>query len=292
MTKRFVFVIHPLVPVARWLIGVRSLNFGLVFGRTDGSDPDDACIIARVGFGEVEGIIAAVPMLPDQLLADQERALACMERAVQLAAPVGCIGLGSVLSVVAGRGKPLQDRCGIPVTTGNAATAWAAWRVTEQVAQGRPVAVIGSRGTVGKVLVELCSATADPADLGRFKVLVGAHTTGGSVTPDELSDGTTLIDVALPRTLSARARPTVRVVAGESIALPQGWRRDFWGHVFHIVAGYGPRSVYACLLEPLVAVLAGRTQPWAQGRNLPAEAVRSFAAEVESLGFRVEIKDS
>lgn len=284
------FLVHPLVPAARVLIGLRTGNVGLALGTRDGTDPDDARIVARVGFGDVEGVIAAVPMLPDQLLADQERALACMERAVQMAAPTGCVGLGSVLSVVAGRGKALQERCGIPVTTGNAATAWAAWRVTQQVAMGRPVAVIGSRGTVGKALVELCEAAADPADLSRFSVLVGAHTTGGSVDPSEVAPGTTLVDVALPRTLSGRARPGVRVVAGESVALPPGWRRDAWGHAFHVLAGYGHQSVYACLLEPLIAVLSGRTQPWAQGRTLPVEAVRAFGAEAEGWGFRAQIR--
>ena len=288
--KRFVFLVHPLVPIAKHLIGLRSGNVGLAIGRRDGCHPDDVCVVARVGFGEVEGLIAAIPMLPHELLADQERALVCMERAVQIAAPVGYVGLGSVLSVIAGRGKPLQERCGLPVTTGNAATAWAAWRVTEQVAEGRPVAVIGSRGTVGKALVDLCSATPDPRELSRFSVLVGAHTTGGSVDPSEVAAGTTLVDVALPRTLGGRPRAGVRVVAGESVTLPPGWRRDGCVYAFHILAGYGHFSVYACLLEPLIGVMLGRSTPWAQGRNLPAEAVRAFGVEAEKLGFRPEVR--
>jgi predicted amino acid dehydrogenase len=272
------------------LIGLRAGNAGLVSGRRDGSDPDDVCEIARIGFGDVEGVVVAVPMLPEQLLADQERALACMERAVQIAAPIAAVGLGSVLSVVAGRGKPLQDRCGIPITTGNAATAWAAWRLTERVAQGRPVAVVGSRGAVGKSLVELCRAAADPSDLRPYPVVVGAHTSGGTVAPHEIAPGTTIIDVALPRTLAARPDRSVTVLAGESIALPEGWRRNGWGHVFHVVAGYGHRSVYACVLEPMIAALIGRETPWAQGRHLPADAVRAFAAEAESRGFVPEIR--
>lgn len=291
MARRFVFVVHPLVPLARRLIGVRTAQPRLATGGSDGTSPDEVALVARVGFGDVEGLVVAVPMLPDQLLADQELALDMMERAVQIAAPVQFVGLGSVLSVVAGRGAPLQERCGIPITTGNAATAWAAAAVAREVAAGRPIAIHGGRTSVGKVLTTILGAAPDPQDLRGYPVVVGAHTTGGTLDPARLAPGTTVIDVAMPRSLSGPVPPGVRVVAGESVRLPAGWRRDGWGWIFHLVAGYGLGSVYACLLEPLLALRLGRTTPFAQGRTVSVDAVLELGAAAEAAGFHPRIVD-
>lgn len=295
MTRRFAFLVHPLVPWARRLAGVRTLKPRLALGLDDGTALDDVAELARVGFGDVEGVIIGVPLLPAQLLADQALALRAMERAVQIAAPVQFVGLGSVLAAVAGRGAPLQEACGIPVTTGNAATAWCAAEVTRRVARGRPVGVLGGRGAVGRAIAELLveeglEVVLDPQDVRAFPVLVGAHTTGGVLDPARLAPNATLVDVALPPTLSGPPPPGVTVYAGESLALPKGWRRDVWGHVFHVAAGYGWRHVYACLLEPLVALHEGRTTPFAQGRRVHLADVRAFGRAMKALGFAPELR--
>lgn len=267
-------------------MGLRTGRPGLVTGARDGTDPDDCAELARFRYRGVEGRIVGVPMLPEQLLADQERALRCMQRAVQIAGPVGAVGLGSVLSVVAGRGAALEQLCGLPVTTGNAATAWAAWRITERLRAGREVGVVGAKGTVGRVLCELLGAVPDPQDLRAFPVLVGSHTTGATVDPSRLAAGTTLVDVALPPTLSGPAPAGVTVVPGERLPLPEGWSRNAWAWLFHIAAGYGVGHVYACLLEPLVGMLAGRERAWQQGRALSADTVRAFGEAAEAHGLR------
>lgn len=294
--KRFVFVVHPLVPVARMLSGAPIVKPRLLFGGRPRL-PDDVGIYCRVGFGDVEGVVAGVPMLPHELLADQELALRCMERAVQEAAPVQFVGLGSVLAAIASRGAALEAACGIPVTTGNAATAWAATHVARRVAREgghRSVAVLGGKGGVGRVVAELLGdeleVRLDPEDLDDVRLVVGCHTTGGVLAPDRVRAGTTLVDVALPRTLSGPTPAGVRVLAGESVALPRGWRRNGWGVLFHLVAGYGLHSVYACLLEPLFALATGRRVAFAQGRKVDASAVRAFGAAAEAAGFVPEIR--
>lgn len=284
---RFAFLVHPLVPVAQRLQGLRTAQAGVALGRSVGGDPDEVGVLATVRYRGVEGVIVGVPMLPEALLADQERALRCMLRATQIAGPIDAVGLGSLLSVVAGRGVALEQACGIPVTTGHAATAWAAWRITEALRGDRPVGVIGAKGAVGRALVELLGATPDPPEPGEFPVLVGAHTTGGTLAPERLRAGTTLVDVALPPTLSGPAPAGVTVVAGERLRVPAGWQRDGWGWVFHAVAGYGLFHVYACLLEPLVAALESRPSAWQQGRTLPAARVREFAEAAERHGLSV-----
>ncbi len=290
---RFVFLVHPLVPAARRLMGLRTGRPGLVLGTRDGTDPDDCAELARFRYRGVEGVFVGVPLLPDQLLSDQEGALRSMQRAVQIAGPVSFVGLGSVLSVVAGRGAALEALCGLPVTTGNAATAWAAWRTAESLRGGREVAVIGAKGTVGRALVELLGATPDPQDLREFSLLVGSHTTGGTIDPARLAPGATLVDVALPPTLSGPAPAHVRVVPGERLPLPPGWSRNAWAWCFHAAAGYGLHHIYACVLEPLVALLEGRERAWQQGRALSATTVREFgaAAAEHGLGFSPQAAD-
>lgn len=270
---------------------------GLLLGTRPPRIPEDVGQYCRLGFDDVEGVIMGIPLLPDELLADQSQALVAMERAVQLAAPVGVVGLGSVLAVVAGRGQALQEACGLPVTTGNVATAWAAFDIATRAArernQGR-IAVLGGRTGVGKVLAELLRAefdvTVDPPDLAAHPFLVGAHTSGQFIAPDALAPGAVLVDVSLPRTLSGRPRADTTVYAGESVALPPGWRRDGWGVLFHLLAGYGLNSVYACLLEPLIAARLGRSEPFAQGRRVEAEAVRAFGKAASAAGFVPELK--
>lgn len=263
--------------------------------RSDGSRPEDVAILARVGLEDVEGLIVGVPLLPEQLLADQELALRSMTRAVQIAAPVRFVGLGSVLAAVAGRGSALQEACGIPVTTGNVATAWTACEVVQRVAEGRPVAVLGGRGAVGKAIAERLAGRGhrvalDPEDVRAWPIVVGASTTGGVLSPDALAPNAVLVDVALPPTLNGPPPPGVRVYAGESLALPPAWSRDVWGHVFHVVAGYGWRSVYACLLEPMLALRSGRTRPFAQGRRLSQSDIDDFGTAALAAGFTPEVR--
>ena len=279
----------------RWLEGVRTLRPGLILGLRDGRDPADTAALCRLSFRGVEGVVVGVPMLPDQLLADQHAAVAAMADVLTERVGADFVGLGGMLAVVGGRGVALSERCGLPVTTGNAATAWAALRITSQVARPGPIAVLGGRAAVGKALHRLLldegfEAVLDPEDLSVYRTVVGAQATGGQVDPARLGPGAALVDVALPRTLSGAARPDMVVVKGESVALPPGWGRDLWGHVFHVLAGYGHSSVYACLLEPLVAVLEGRTEPYALGRHLDPEAVRAFGRSAEALGFVPEVK--
>jgi predicted amino acid dehydrogenase len=218
-----------------------------------------------------------------------------MCRAAQIGGQLDMIGLGSVLAVVAGRGTALQEQTGIPVTTGNAATAWTALTVASAVHESGPIAVLGTNGPVGRAVAALLreegfTVADDPEDCRPFRLLVGAHTSGGILPPEQLSPGTTLVDVALPPTLSGPAPRGVRMLKGESIALPRGWRRDYWGHLFHLISPFGHQSTYTCLLEPLAAVLTGRREPFAQGRRLRLDAVREFGQAATALGVYPEIK--
>lgn len=294
------------------VVGFRRGNVRMALGRRAVGEPGR---IARVGIrGVCEGEVISVPLVPQELLEDQERALDGMTQAVRVAGPVQAVGLGSLLSVVAGRGVALGQRVSVPVTTGNAATAWAAWRNVHQVLAEtghRRVALLGFSGGVGRVLAELLAEDGVELVLGgkgkalekrasklgfsllpeaeaaaSAPVVVGAATTGGTLDPQALQENAVVLDVALPPTLQAGPRPTgVRVLAGEAVSLPKGWARDGWGQLYHLFAGYGPWQLFACLAEPLVLAHTGRDRPFAQGARVHAQDVRDFGTEAVKLGF-------
>ncbi len=292
---RFAFLVHPLHWLGRGATGARSLNWRRVLQIPTPPAASEVGILCRVGFRDAEGLVIGVPLLPEDILSQQQLALDMMCQAVKIGQPLEMIGLGSVLAVVASRGAALQQETGVPVTTGNAATAWTALTVASAVHESGPIAVLGSGGPVGRAVAAMLreegfTVEEDPDDCRPFRLLVGAHTTGGILPPEQLSAGATLVDVALPPTLAGPAPRGVRVLKGESIALPRGWRRDVWGHLFHIISPFGHQSTYTCLLEPLVAVLTGRREPFAQGRRLSLDAVREFGRAATAFGFYPEIK--
>ena len=289
--------------------GVRNLNVGLALGRRDGTDPWDVAPICRVGLrGVAEGVVVSIPLTPADMLVDQERALTRMMRACALVGDVDAVGLGRLCAVVAGRGEALAERVSVPVTTGGAATAWALWRNTQAVVArvGGPIAVIGSTNAVGNAVAALLAdeghevrvdhprgarggviACAGPDEAARgAAVVVGAGPTGASLDPGALRPGAVVVDVALPGTVRGRVPRGVRVIAGEAVSLPAAWTRDGWGLIYHLLAGYGPTQVYACLVEPLVLATTHRGAPFALGRRVAPAVVQEFGAAAEALGFR------
>lgn len=308
---RFAFLVHALTGFHRRAVGVRSLRPGLALGRRDGTALGDVTEICRVGLrGVAEGVVVNVPLTPEQMLADQERALSRMMRAAALAGPVGAIGLGSLCAVVAGRGEALAAQVSSPVTTGGAATAWALWQNTRRVLAVRPgpVGIVGSSGAVGGAVAALlaedgvalrldhpraargvpgATAFAGPAEaVEGCEIIVGAGPTGATLPAEAVKPGAVIIDVALPATARGRLPRGVRVLAGEAVCLPAGWDRDGWGWLYHVLAGYGPTQVFACVIEPLVLAAIGRDRPFALGRKIEIEAIRTFATAAEGFGFK------
>ena len=67
--------------------------------------------------------------------------------------------------------------------------------------------------------------------------------------------------------------------------MPDAWRRGVWGRVYHLVSGYGYRTVLACLVEPVVMAANHRTVPYGQGRSLDVADVLDFGKQAAKLGF-------
>ena len=124
---RFLFIVHALSNEHRRIIGVRGAKLGLSLDRRDGSDPRDVSYICSFSLpsspshSAVQGDVVAIPLTPEELLVDQDRAVRMMHRAVKIAEQRGpavdVVGLGSLCAVVGGRGVALQERLSVPVTT-------------------------------------------------------------------------------------------------------------------------------------------------------------------------------
>jgi predicted amino acid dehydrogenase len=311
---RFCFVVHALSRIHRGIMGVRSANMGLVGQWRDGTDPSDVMRVCSLALnGVAEGVVVAVPMVPQDLLGNQERAVERMQQAVALAGDIDAVGLGSLCAVVGGRGEELASRLSVPVTNGGAATAWAILENTRLVLQHRPpgpVAVLGARGPVGRVVAASLAQDGievrvdhpraakgldvqpanGPADAVKgCSVVVGAGSTGRTLSAEALSPGSVVIDVAIPGTIIGRPDPSVTILAGEAVSFPAHWERGVWGWLYHVLSGYGPAQVFACLLEPLVLASLHRETPFSIGRQLTVGDVASFGAAATALGFRAHL---
>ena len=147
---------------------------------------------------------------------------------------------------------------------------------------GIPVRVDSKRGAKG-LNVTVCS---DPVSaVEGCPIVVGAGPTGATVPAQALHPNAIVVDVAIPGTIVGRPARGVQILAGEAMTLPSDWKRGGWGHLFHVVAGYGPRQVYACLVEPLILAAQGRMEPFAQGRRISPDGLEQFGQAAKALGF-------
>lgn len=307
--KRFVFIVHPLTPLQRKIMALRCRQWGSL---SSGSYKyQEVATLCRFRWGtEIEGSVVSIPLLPEELLKDQQRSLELLHHAVCLAraesGSLDVVGLGALCSVVASRGSELQQRLDIPVTTGNAATAWCIYSHTIELYKEGRVAILGSGSPVGRVLTQMLHSQNIPliVDTKRAgkklgipfgeacnivpdaSLVLGCGPTGPSLDPKFLAPNAVLIDVALPQTLNKSSDH--KVYMGEAMSMPRSWHRGFWGPLYHLVSGYGWSTVLACLVEPLALVSSNRTSPYAQGARLHQEDILAFGAESSRLGFRAK----
>ena len=294
-------------------MALRCRKFGLLTGGRDGTEPDDVATLCRFRYGrEILGEVVCVPLLPEQLLSDQQLALDRMLRAVRHAAKDGifpsAVGLGSLCAVVAQRGEALQQHLDVPVTTGNAATAWTLFRnILGQAGQDPgEIGIVGSGSPVGLatstllaskgLTIRVDSKKAARASGGSYfptseeavagcRVVAGCGPTGPILEPRALASGCRLVDVALPSTLRGRPPKGAAVYAGEAMSMPGNWHRGYWGPLYHMVSGYGYSTVLACLVEPLAVVWGGLDHPLAQGRKVDQSHAAEFGMLAEQMGF-------
>lgn len=319
---RFAFLVHPLTPVLQRIIAARGQRWKLLANISKGQNREDTVELCRLAleYGDilVEGVVISIPMLPEQILSNQDLALEMMKSALSHTnGGIDVIGLGSLLAVAAGRGTDLAKSVWQPVTTGAAATAWVASEnaIKASKALGTwpndPISVLGYSGTVGhavanylihkganRINVAATGAQAKRAQKEGFSVfntpehavlgcpvVVGASTTGFILDPKAMIGSRLLLDVAIPPTLRGKPPPWVKVLAGEAVNLPNGYKKGMWGSLYHILAGYGPTHLFACVIEPLLMAIEGLKVPLAQGRKISVSQVEEVGRLATNLGF-------
>ena len=115
MRQKCVFLVHALNEVQRRLLALRGARFTLALGQADGTAPEDISTLARFLWSDplnpevqIHCEVVGIPLLPEQLLENQDRAVERMMRAVNWSARNSgfpdVVGLGSLYAVVAGRG--------------------------------------------------------------------------------------------------------------------------------------------------------------------------------------------
>ena len=249
----------------------------------------------------------SIPLLPDEMIENQEHTLSLLHQAYRIGLAkygnIDAVGLGSLCSVVASRGVELQKLIPVPVTTGNAATAWCIYSHIQQKASSAPIAVLGSLSPVGQVLCRLLHDSgyqvcvdkkraakkygwnhgeAEEAVRGA-SLVIGCGPTGPVLDGEKLEASAEVIDVAIPGSIEGVVHNMV--YQGEGMSMPKSWSRGFWGPLYHLVSGYGWNTVLACLIEPLVVVSLDRKEGLALGSRIDPQSVLDFGLEAERLGF-------
>lgn len=312
--RKFIFIVHALSPFHQRVIGLRGAKLGLSLGRRDGLDFRDISKIATFRLQdpeqEVFGEVIAIPMTPEEMLEHQDIALERMHRVVKWAerdgSKVSAVGLGSLCSIVAKRGRALQERLSIPVTTGNAATAWTLMQNCLKVNPDKePMTVFGAGSPVGQIVVSYLTdkgvtLTIDNPKMARKlglecikdhkklvkknPLIIGCGPTGPVLDVAELPSDAIVLDVALPHSFHGK-RKDCTIYLAERMSMPSSWKRGHWGALYHLISGYGYSTILACLVEPLVLTYMGRGKSFALGRKLQMEDVLEFGKYSEKLVF-------
>jgi predicted amino acid dehydrogenase len=170
VSLRFGFVVHPLSSLQLSLIAVRTLQPRL-FLRLGGSHGRVARFprVRSPSGAATSGEVRSIPLGPESMLRDQERAVReIVEAARRLAADgAGIVGLGSLCAVVGSRGEDIAKGSPVPVTTGVSFTAFAAAQTLRRVAEAlgeridasTTVAIAGFPGTLATGIAELLSGS-------------------------------------------------------------------------------------------------------------------------------------
>ncbi len=328
---RFGFVVHPLTSFHRRLLGVRSLDFNLAI--TEASNRPGARRVSTLGVTDpsgktCEGILVATTELPEELLGDQEAAVAAVTAAVGLCQEAGAeiVGLGAVAAIVGGQGKAVARAAPCAVSTGNAFTAYAAIETVELARRrgrrSKPIGLLGPPGPVANGILRGLMARGIPVDVvasvppkplqrlvaklnaqthgvaqfveevgavtGPDRILVTASSTGARIRLSSLAPESVVIDVAAP----------VDVIIDDTrddvLLLDGEYVRlpsPLRGGLWRRIYGLvtgQSRHIFACFAEPMLLALAGDTEHLSVGREVPLERIRALGLLASEHGFYVD----
>lgn len=324
---RFGFIVHPMNldsilqkwPYVRYVSedAVKkfiSLRKPLVIGEMKG--------IVTPGGWKTEGVVVAVPLLPDQFYSLKEkRVIKKIARAVNLAAEEGAkiVGLGAFTAIPGNGGRELLSLVDVPVTTGNTYTVEIGIEAIEYALQkvGRDpsesvLAVFGATGSIGraasiilapqfrrtiligrsidrlkKVQEEIEAEVEITTDLSRLAEADAVLTVSGAadalVKADMLKPGAVVCDIARPRDVSLEVSRR-----RTDVLVIDGGIVDVPGSFVSTVdIGLPPGKALACMAETMILALEKRFENYTIGKNISVEKVREIRSMAEKHGFKL-----
>ena len=274
-----------------------------------------------------EGCFLVLPWTPKLLLETPwPVTLRRLEQAGRLAERQGAqvLGLGAYTKIAGDRGVTLNERLGIPVTTGNSYTAATAVEGALLGAQRMgikageaTVAIVGATGSIGAACARVLAPgvarlllvardadrlaalaeelRADGADAEVRTELQGAVREADVVicvssaieeilAPGDFRPGAVVCDVARPRNVSAALAGT-----RDDVLVIDGGVIAIPGMNmdFGMNFGFPPRTAEACIAETIILALEGRWESFTLGRDISADRVREILALGHKHGLRV-----
>ncbi len=269
------------------------------------------------------GIIVAVPLLPDEILNDQKRAVAMVAEACRHCAEWGAdvVGLGAYTAIVGSRGEKVGQLSPVPVTTGNSYTVFSAVAGLQSVlgrigvALEGTVVVVGYQGSIGLAISKML------ARKGVNLVLVGRGSgrhipqslaqeierTGIQVeTVNSVEEGVGRSRIVVSATSSGQILRQEWLLPG-SIVFDVAQPRDVIGKAAErpdilvidgglaefpeattersMMSFWTHNSLFGCLAETMILALEDRAEPFSIGRELSLEKIEQIGRLGEEHGF-------
>lgn len=277
---------------------------------------------------QCEGVVHYMPLTAEEMLAQpREMARRVIDGVNELkACGATLVGLGGFTGIVGNRGLLTLERAGVPVTTGNSLTAYAAWQNLLNAMQalgvepaGQRVAIVGYPGSIALVAARLLArqgcelllvhrgdAQSGPALLNYLP----EDLRGQARTVARMEDCYADTRFYLAATSSGGVIDPARLLPGSVVidaalpkdVLPDTQRRQdillIDGGLISAGAnvqlggenlGLSPKKfLNGCLAETIVLGLANRAEAFSIGRELPEDKVLEIGRLAELHGFSAQ----
>lgn len=232
-------------------------------------------------------------------------------------------GLGAFTKIAGDQGASINERLGIPVTTGNSYTAASAVEASLLGARrlgldpsASTAAVVGATGSIGAACARVLAGQvgeivliarhrprlqelAEQLQAAGARVRLATEAAGGirgadvvvavsSATeeilqPEDFKPGAVVCDVARPRNVSAAVHEK-----RDDVLVIDGGVIAVPGEVdFGLDFGFPPRHAEACIAETMILALEERFEAFTLGRDIAVERVQEIAALAKKHGFSV-----
>lgn len=270
------------------------------------------------------GIIVSVPLLPEEIVSDQKRAMELVTEACAACAEWGAdlVGLGAYTAIVGARGEKVNQLSPVPVTTGNSYTVFCAVAGMETVLarvgarlEGTAV-VVGYQGSIGLAISKIL------AGKGMNLVLVGrgsgkfipqslarvVEQTGAQIEScNSIEEGVGRSRIVVSATSSGQVIRQEWLLPG-SIVFDVAQPRDVIGkgpersdiliidgglaefpagaQTRNLLSFWTHNSIFGCLAETMILALEKRAESFSLGRELSLDKIEEMGRLGEAHGFR------